>query len=469
MTITRFAPSPTGYLHIGGLRTALYNYLWAKKNDGEFKLRIEDTDKKRHNETALSAIFDAFDWVGMKHDGKIEFQSQRTKIYQKYINQLLKDGKAYKCYKTKDQLAKDREEAIQNKQTFKYDETWRPEVDKCLPQIPQDVKPVVRIKSPKTGQIIVRDGIKGDVKFEANEVDDFIIARDDGEPTYNFVVAIDDALMGISDVLRGDDHLSNTPKQIVIYDALGFDIPNFYHMPMINNQNGKKLSKRDGALDVLDYKTQGYLPEAILNFLVRLGWSYGDQEIFSIDEMIQLFDPKDINSSSSSFNQDKLLWLNSFYIKNSDTKRLTNILKELGEDITNFKNKDPLIDLCKQRVNTTIELQQLIKDIINKPKSYDQKGVNKFIKNDTDDMLNSFIDMLTQNKNNINSSQDIQDITKLFIEKHGLKFPQLFQPIRLSLTGKTTAPAVYDIVWVLGIDETICRIKTAISKGFKTT
>ncbi|RLA75370.1 MAG: glutamate--tRNA ligase [Epsilonproteobacteria bacterium] len=464
--MTRFAPSPTGYLHIGGLRTALYNYLWAKKNKGKFKLRIEDTDKKRHNKDAAKTIFEVFEWVGMEQDGDIEFQSKRGKIYQKCINQLLSEGKAYRCYKTKDELAHDREQAKTNKQTFRYDETWRPEYGKTLPDIPQDIKPAIRIKTKKLGEIILKDGVKGDIVFQAQEIDDFIIARDSGEPTYNFVAAIDDATMGISDILRGDDHISNTPKQLAVYEAMGFDKPIFFHIPMINNKNGKKLSKRDGATDVMDYKKQGYLPEALLNFLVRLGWSNGDQEIFSLDEMIKLFDPKNINSSSSSYNEEKLLWLNSFYIKQSNTKRLLEELKNFGTDIYDFEKKDEIINLCKQRANTILQLQQLVEDILNTPNNYDTKGVKKFINNNTIDMLYSFMQLLKKHKKNLNFPQEIEGVCVPFIKENNLKMPLFFQPIRLCLTGKTTAPSVYDIIWIIGIDEVIKRMKLAISLNF---
>ena len=254
MAITRFAPSPTGYLHIGGLRTALYSYLWAKKTNGEFKLRIEDTDNARNNEDAVKAILEAFTWVGMPSDCEIEYQSKRMDIYTKYINQLLDEKKAYKCYMSKDELASLREKQEKAKQTPRYDETWRPVEGKSIPNIPNDVEPVIRIKAPHEGLYEFNDGVKGDMKFEANQVDDFVIARANGTPTYNFVVAVDDHLMNITDILRGDDHLANTPKQILIYQALGFDIPKFYHMPMINNPQGKKLSKRDGAMDVMQYK-----------------------------------------------------------------------------------------------------------------------------------------------------------------------------------------------------------------------
>lgn len=316
MAVTRFAPSPTGYLHIGGLRTALYNYLWARKTNGVFRLRIEDTDTQRNNEDAMKAIINAFDWVGLNYDGVVEYQSQRMDIYKKYIQQLLDDGKAYYCYMSKEELDALREEQMANKQTPRYDGRYRD----FTGTPPQGVEPVVRIKAPQEGKITFVDGVKSIMNINCDEVDDFVIARSNGFPTYNFVVAIDDALMGITDVIRGDDHLTNTAKQIIVYEALGFEIPKFYHVPMINNPQGKKLSKRDGAMDVMEYKNQGYLPEALLNFLVRLGWSNKDQEIFSMEEMLELFDPQNINKSASSYNQEKLLWLNAHYIKNISMK-----------------------------------------------------------------------------------------------------------------------------------------------------
>ena len=269
MIVTRFAPSPTGYLHIGGLRTALFSYLWAKKSGGKFLLRIEDTDRSRHNEDAVSGILKAFEWVGIKSDEEVVYQSERQDIYNKYINILLQNGKAYKCYMSKDELEQLREEQTTRKERPRYDGRYR----NFTGTPPIGVEPVIRIKTPETGSIIVRDLVKGDVEFSIEDnLDDFVIARADGMPTYNFVVAIDDAVMGVTDVIRGDDHLSNTPKQIVVYEALGFKIPKFYHVPMIHNAEGKKLSKRDGATDVLQYRELGYLPDALLNFLLRLGW-----------------------------------------------------------------------------------------------------------------------------------------------------------------------------------------------------
>jgi glutamyl-tRNA synthetase len=466
MAITRFAPSPTGYLHIGGLRTALYSYLWAKKTNGEFKLRIEDTDNARNNEDAVRAILEAFTWVGMPSDCEIEYQSKRTDIYKKYIDQLLEEGKAYKCYMSKDELSELRASQEAAKENPRYDGTWRPEDGKQLPPVPSDIEPVIRIKAPLEGAINFEDGVKGHMTFEANQIDDFVIARSNGMPVYNFVVAIDDHLMEMTDVLRGDDHLSNTPKQIVIYNALGFDVPKFYHMPMINNPQGKKLSKRDGAMDVMQYKQDGYLPEALLNFLVRLGWSNGDQEIFSLDEMLELFDPNNINKSASAYNQEKLLWLNAHYIKNVSNNRLAKELEFFDCTLEGHDKKEMLLDLSKERANTILELKDAILNITNVPTSYEAKGTKKFVKEGTIEMLNSYLALLEENKNTLHLAPDYEAITKPFITENGYKFPQLFQPIRIALTGGTQAPSVYDITAILGFEETKKRIQTAIACNF---
>ncbi|MFW2607255.1 glutamate--tRNA ligase [Aliarcobacter butzleri] len=469
MAITRFAPSPTGYLHIGGLRTSLYSYLWARKTGGEFRLRIEDTDLARNSEEAMKAIIDAFDWVGLNYDGEVFYQSKRTDIYKQYIDKLLESGNAYKCYMSKEKLDALRAAQEAAKQTPRYDGTWRPEPGKELPPVPAGVEPVIRIKAPTTGTIEFDDGVKGHMKFDANQVDDYVIARSNGMPTYNFVVAIDDALMGMTDVIRGDDHLSNTPKQIVVYNALGFKVPKFYHVPMINNPEGKKLSKRDGAMDVMDYKRLGYLPEALLNFLVRLGWSNGDQEIFSMKEMLELFDPSNINKSASSYNGEKLLWLNSEYIKAVSNERLIEELKFFDLDLSNYPKKNEILDLAKQRAQTLVELKKSITDIIDIPTSYEESGVKKFIKEDTKELLEKYLLLLESNKNSLDSVEKIEEFTKPFINDNGLKFPQLFQPIRIALTGGTQAPSVYDIIFILGYDEVSTRINEALKRNFQNT
>ena len=466
MAITRFAPSPTGYLHIGGLRTALYSYLWARKTGGKFRLRIEDTDTQRNNEDAMKAIIEAFDWVGLNYDDAVEYQSQRTEIYKKYIQQLLDEGKAYYCYMSREELDALREEQMANKQTPRYNELWRPQQGKTLPAIPEGVEPVVRIKSPKEGIITFNDGVKSIMNFNCTEVDDFVIARSNGMPTYNFVVAIDDALMEMTDVIRGDDHVTNTPKQIVIYEALGFKVPKFYHVPMINNPSGKKLSKRDGAMDVMDYKRKGFLAEALLNFLVRLGWSNGDQEIFSMDEMLELFDPSNINKSASAYNEEKLLWLNAHYIKNVSNERLSNELEFFGTHLSGHDKKEMILDLCKERAQTLVELKESIEKILDTPTSYDAKGVKKFIKEDTPKFLETYVQMLAENKQSLHLACDYELVTKPFIENFQLKFPQLFQPIRIALTGGTQAPSVYDIMAILGFEEVQKRIIVALDENF---
>ncbi len=463
MAVTRFAPSPTGYLHIGGLRTALYNYLWARKTNGVFRLRIEDTDTQRNNEDAMKAIINAFDWVGLNYDGVVEYQSQRMDIYKKYIQQLLDTGKAYYCYMSKEELDALREEQMANKQTPRYDGRYRDFTGTA----PEGVKPVVRIKAPQEGKITFIDGVKSIMNINCDEVDDFVIARSNGFPTYNFVVAIDDALMGITDVIRGDDHLTNTAKQIIVYEALGFEIPKFYHVPMINNPQGKKLSKRDGAMDVMEYKNQGYLPEALLNFLVRLGWSNKDQEIFSMEEMLELFDPQNINKSASSYNQEKLLWLNAHYIKNLPNERLAKELEYFDCHLYGHDKKEMILDLTKERAQTLIELKDAISNILNRPENYEEKGVNKFIKEETPKFLDAYLKTLEESKESLHLACDYETITKPFIEKFELKFPQLFQPIRIALTGGTQAPSVYDIMAILGFDEVNLRIRTALDKKFK--
>lgn len=461
MANTRFAPSPTGYLHIGGLRTALYNYLWAKKTGGKFRLRIEDTDMQRNSEEAMHAIIEAFKWTGLNFDDKVEYQSKRLDIYQKYIDELLNNGKAYYCYMPKEELDALREEQKAKGETPRYDGRFRD--FRGTP--PEGIEPVVRIKAPQEGFIEFEDGVKGKMLFNATEVDDFVIARGSKIPTYNFVVAIDDALMGVNEVLRGDDHLSNTPKQIIVYNALGFNIPKFYHIPMINNPEGKKLSKRDGAMDVMEYKKLGYLPEALLNFLVRLGWSYGDQEIFSSEEMLNLFNPNNINKSSSSYNHEKLNWLNSHYIKNTPNAKLIHLLEELGCAIKGHDRVEMILDLTKERANTLVEMQIEIEKILQPVEDYEAHGVQKFISDTAIQNLKSYIDILTS-KDELHLACDFESVTKPFLHDNNIKMPQLFQPIRIALTGSTQAPSVYDIMAILGKNEVVNRINVAISKNF---
>ena len=459
MVVTRFAPSPTGYLHIGGLRTALFSYLWAKKNGGEFVLRIEDTDKARNSEEATAAILKAFEWLGLEHDGEITYQSQRDEIYAKYIKQLLDEGKAYKCYMSKEELTELRETQMANKERTKYNGKYR-NFDGTPPE---GVEPVIRIKAPLTGEILVKDGVKGDVSFQAEDIlDDFVIARADGAPTYNFVVAIDDHLMGINEVIRGDDHLSNTPKQIVVYDALGWDLPKFYHVPMIHNSAGKKLSKRDGATDVMAYKEMGYTPEALLNFLVRLGWSHGDQEIFSMDEMKELFDPKDINKSASIYNTEKLDWLNSHYIKNSSNSKLAELLTQYNLVLSSHDKKEILLDSLKERAKTLKELAQLINEILITPTSYDAKAIKKAFKDGSIEILNAFGAKITS-ANELHLPSDYHALMEEVVGEMEIGFGKIGMPLRVALLGKMGGPNIDSVMAIIGKDETMLRIANAIS------
>jgi len=457
MIVTRFAPSPTGFLHIGGLRTALFSWLLARKSGGKFLLRIEDTDLSRNSEDAMQAILQAFDWVGMDYDGEALYQSKRFDIYQQYIDQLLSEGKAYKCYMSKEELDALREEQMAQKIRPHYDRRYRDFTGTA----PAGVDPVIRIKAPLEGVISFEDGVKGEINIVASEVDDFIIARSDGVPTYNFVVAIDDALMGITDVIRGDDHLYNTPKQIVVYQALGFDLPRFNHVAMINNEQGKKLSKRDGATDVMEYKAQGFLPEALLNFLVRLGWSHGDQEIFSIQEMMELFDPKDINKSASSYNLDKLLWLNSHYIKECNNARLITLLQDFGINLQDDSRRDLILKATKERAKTLVDLSHQIRLLIENPKEYDDKALKKAYKEDTVSILNDFIGALKNG--NPQSKEAFHDLLQDFVAQKEIGFGKIAQPLRLALMGELSGAGLDEIMEIVGMDEVVKRIENLIS------
>lgn len=453
---TRFAPSPTGYLHVGGLRTALYSYLQAKRDGGKFLLRIEDTDLKRNSAEATEAILEAFKWCGLKHDGEIFYQSKRFDIYKKYIEQLLKQNRAYRCYMSKDELTALRDEQIARKERPHYDGRYRD----FTGEPPKGVEPVIRIKSPLNGAIEFSDGIKGDLKFNVKDVlDDFIIARSDGTPTYNFVVAIDDALMGVTDVIRGDDHTSNTPKQIVIYNALGFEIPKFYHVPMICNEKGKKLSKRDGAMDVMEYKTQGFLPQALLNFLVRLGWSHGDKEVFSLNQMIEYFDANDVNASASAYNLEKLLWLNSQYINKTPNEELEILLKDYGIKSITCKDTHLLFEVAKERSKTLVELSNEIGAILQTPTEYDQKALKKSQNNLP--YLSDYLNILDDSEK---TKDEYENLANEYLQQNSLGLGKLAQPLRLALLGKMGGAGVFEVMSIIGIDESKKRIKN-LCKG----
>ena len=452
MIVTRFAPSPTGFLHVGGLRTALYNYLYARKNGGKFLLRIEDTDLARNSDAAVEAIKEAFDWCGLEYDGEVEFQSRRTEIYKKYINELLESGKAYKCYMSKDELDALRKEQEARKERPKYDGRYRD----FTGTPPEGIEPVIRIKAPLSGKIEFDDGIKGHISFEAADIlDDFIIARSDGSPTYNFTVVIDDALMGVSDVIRGDDHLSNTPKQIILYDALGFKAPRFYHVAMINGSDGSKLSKRHGATDVMEYKRMGYLPQALLNFLVRLGWGHGDDEIFSMSDMLRLFDPKDINKSASTYNLSKLEWLNAYYIKNSGFYELADQMLFFGIDFRGLPKGELLMSLLQERAKTLLDIKAGVELIVNAPSSYDEKAMKKFVNDESKALLAQY---LAEFKEGLENTSEFEHFTMEFLNSKGKTLKDLAQNVRIALTGGSVSPGIFEMMEVLGASDVKKRI-----------
>jgi glutamyl-tRNA synthetase len=458
MTITRFAPSPTGYLHIGGLRTALFNYLWARKNDGKFRLRIEDTDLARNKEEATQAILEAFKWVGMNWDDEVVYQSERFDVYKEYVNILLEKDLAYKCYLTSEELKKYRE-AVQSGKEPPFDirkyRDFKGELDKDY---------VIRFKAPLTGSVTLDDGVKGKVTVDIKPSDDFVIARSNGVPTYNFVVVIDDHEMKMTEIIRGDDHLNNTFKQILIYEAFGWDVPKFYHVPMINNEKGKKLSKRDGAVDVMDYKREGFLPEALLNFLVRLGWSHGDQEIFSMEEMIKLFDPNDINKSASSYNLEKLLWLNQHYIKNKPNKEIAKLLKEdFGVDIENHDKLEILLDDVKDRAKTLKEMAEVIQNIMSVPTEYNPKAVKKFIKDGVKENLAKFVEFIKDRE--LHLPVEWHDVLMQdFIPQNELKPKDIMPPLRICMNGDTKGIDLGNLLAILGKDEVIKRVEKFLSE-----
>jgi glutamyl-tRNA synthetase len=456
MVITRFAPSPTGYLHIGGLRTALFNWLWARKNSGKFRLRIEDTDQKRNKQEAVEAIIKAFDWSGLNYDGKVVFQSDRFDIYKKYVNELLQKGFAYKCYLTKEELETIRNAKMKGEEPPIDIRKYRDFKDKL------DKPYVIRFKTPLEGKICFKDGVKGMQCVDAKEIEDFVIARGNGTPTYNFVVVIDDHEMGMTDIIRGDDHLRNTFKQILLYETFGWEMPKFYHVPMIHNEKGAKMSKRDGAVDVMEYKKEGFLPEALLNFLVRLGWSHGDQEIFSMEEMINLFDPKDINKAPSRFNKEKLEWLNSHYIKNSPNERLEIILRDdFGVDIVNHDRKEILLDELKERVKTIKEMAVEIEKILNEPNEYNEKAVKKFLKEEVFENLREFAKFIGNKK--LNTPVSWHDAMHEFLEQKQIKPKFLMPPLRIAAVGDTKGIDLAAMLSVLGKDEVIKRINKLLA------
>jgi len=461
--ITRFAPSPTGDLHIGGARTALYAWAYAKNKKGKFILRIEDTDRERSTPEAIEIIKDGMSWLGLQHDGPIYYQTARSARYKEVIQQLLVADKAYYCYCSKQELDLLRESQMQQGLKPKYDGRWRPENGKELPTPPNDIEPVIRFKNPLNGNVTWVDKVKGSISINNEELDDFIIARSDGTPTYNFCVVIDDWDMKITDVIRGDDHINNTPRQINLLKALDAPIPNYAHLSMILGSDGQKLSKRHGSVSVLDYKQRGYLPEAINNYLARLGWSHGDDEIFSMEQFCQWFDLQHVTSSSAQFNDEKLDWLNNHYLRGmSDEVLATYVIKQLVLNVDEAKVKDKLlraISLYKERANTLVDLSTQIIFFFEEQKLPDEL-VQKYLDDERLQLIGKFyalFDKLDWEDEKINAA------IKNFVAENAVKFPQIAMPLRVILTGTDHTPSIASIMWILGRDETKQRIQKYIN------
>ncbi len=455
---TRFAPSPTGFLHIGGARTALFNWLFSRHNGGEFVLRVEDTDQVRSTDESTKAILDAMTWLGLNWDEGPYFQAQRVDLHREMVQKLIAEGKAYYCTCTAEELEANRKQALATGKKPKYNGTCR---DKNLKKSPGSV---VRFRGAQAGVTIVEDLIKGNITFNNDELDDLIIERGDGYPTYNFAVVIDDALMNITHVIRGDDHVNNTPRQILMYEALGFAVPKFAHVPMILGSDKARLSKRHGATSVMAYKEMGFLPEALVNYLVRLSWSHGDQEIFSPQELIDLFTLDAVGKSPAVFNPEKLLWLNSHYIKEANPVRLMEEMKPLWP--ANIQTGDAgftqkVIADLQPRVKTLVEMATMANFYFADQVQYEEQAAQKFLVTDITAHMQAMVAAIPTVQNF--SKEGIEEFLKAFTQEHDIKFKVIAQPLRVALTGKTVSPGIDEVMVTLGKERVLKRINAAIA------
>lgn len=468
MTVrTRFAPSPTGFLHIGGARTALFSWAFAKKHGGDFILRIEDTDVARSTPEAVQAILDGMQWLGLDYDEGPFYQMQRMDRYREVIQTMLDAGSAYYCYSSRDELDALREQQMANKQKPRYDGKWRPEVGKVLPSPPADVAPTIRFKNPVDGLVAWDDMVKGRIEIANTELDDLIIARADGTPTYNFCVVVDDSDMGITQVIRGDDHVNNTPRQINMLKALAeidakIEVPQYAHLSMILGNDGQKLSKRHGAVSVMQYDDDGYLPEAVINYLARLGWSHGDEEVFSKHQFAEWFDLDHITPSAAQFNTDKLNWLNAHYIKQADNaylvKDITQRLAKLGVTVSDQPALSAVLDLYKERANTLNDLAGSITYFYQKP-VIDEVAAEKHLTAEIKPILATLVKSLS----GIDwQAEAIHHEIEAAVNSNALKFPKVAMPLRVMLTGIAQSPSIDQVMALLGKDEVVARIEAAL-------
>ncbi|WP_028007865.1 glutamate--tRNA ligase [Solimonas flava] len=463
--VTRFAPSPTGYLHIGGARTALFSYLYAKRHGGKFLLRIEDTDRERSTQEAVDAIFEGMAWLNLKSDFAEIYQTQRFDRYKEVIGQMLAAGSAYYCYCSKEELDAMRAEQMARKEKPRYDGRWRPEPGKTLPPIPDGVQPVVRFKNPLEGQVVLNDLIKGEIAFDNAELDDLIIARGDGTPTYNFCVVVDDWDMGITHVIRGDDHVNNTPRQINILKALGATPPAYAHVSMILGADGAKLSKRHGALSVTEYRAMGFMPEALLNYLVRLGWSHGDQELFTREEMIEKFDFDHVSASPARFDMEKAWWVNHQYLKIADPAIVAPEfdwhLRRLGVDPANGPDLKRVIEQQRERCRSLVEMAEKSKFFYAELDGYNEKDAAKHLNADGAAVLEALAALLEALPDW--TAEALHVAVNGFAEGRGLGLGKVAQPLRVACCGMAVSPPIDQTLFLLGRERTLARLKAAVS------
>lgn len=455
---TRFAPSPTGFLHIGGARTALFSWAYAKRHQGQFILRVEDTDVARSTPEAVQAILDGMHWLGLSYDEGPYYQMQRMEHYKTIIQKMLADGTAYLCYCSKEELDALREQQMQQGIKPRYDGRWRPEVDKHLPMPPAGVPPVVRFKNPDTGVVAWDDLVKGRIEIANAELDDLIIARADGTPTYNFCVVVDDWDMQISHVIRGDDHVNNTPRQINMLKALGANIPQYAHLSMILGDDGQKLSKRHGAVSVMQYDEEGYLPEAVLNYLARLGWSHGDEEVFSMQQFCEWFDLDHITPSAAQFNTEKLNWLNAHYIKACPMDKLmaetSKRLQPLNIYVEASSQLAAAIQLYRERANNLNQLAQDVAFFFAQPQP-NSADVEKHITPEAISVMTTFVAKLSHLDWAVEA---IHAVMNEVVTEQQIKFPKLAMPLRVMLTGGAQSPSIDQVMYILGREVAIQRI-----------
>ncbi len=459
MTVrTRFAPSPTGYLHVGGARTALFSWLYARRHGGTFVLRIEDTDLERSTAESVNAILEGMTWLGLEYDEGPFYQTERFDHYNAAIQKLMDDGLAYRCNCSRERIDNLREEAMKRKEKPRYDGHCRHKA--CSPDEPH----VIRFRTPDHGAVVVDDMVRGRVLFNNEELDDLIIRRTDGSPTYNLTVVVDDLDMGITHVIRGDDHLNNTPRQINILRALGHEPPRYGHVPMILGDDGARLSKRHGAVSVMQYREQGFLPEALLNYLVRLGWSSGDQEIFSLDEMISLFDIGDVNKAASTFNTEKLLWLNQHYIKAASPLRIAHLLSphigRLGIDPINGPNLVEVAEAQQERAKTLVEMADISAFFYQDFEQFDEQAAKKNLRPAAREGLEKMREALEALDDW--SPEALHQVVVDVSDKLGLKMGKVAQPLRVAVVGRAASPGIDVTLYLVGRDACLRRINMAL-------